>query len=60
MNNKNPCASVFRDITKAFDTLDLSLLLYKLEILGFRGQFKNLLSPTSTTANNMFFPVQNL
>ena len=43
MNNKNPCASVFPDITKTLDTIDHSLLLNKLEIFGFRGHFKKLI-----------------
>ena len=43
MKNKNPCASVFRDITKAFDTIDHSVLLNKLERFSFRGHFKNLI-----------------
>ena len=43
MNNKNPCASVFLDITKTLDTIDHSLLLNKLEIFGFRCHFKNLI-----------------
>ena len=42
MDNKNPRASVFLDITKAFHTIDHSLVLNKLEIFGFRGHFKNL------------------
>ena len=43
MNNKNTCASVFFDITEAFDTIDYSLLLNKLEIFSFRNHFKKLI-----------------
>ena len=43
MNNKIPCASVFLDITKTFDTIDHTLLLSKLKIFGFRGHFKKLI-----------------
>ena len=49
MNNKNPCASVFLDITKTFDTNDHSLVLNKIEIFGFRGHFKK---PIQSLFNN--------
>ena len=55
MDNKNPRASIFLDITKAFDTIDHSLLLNKLEIFGFRGHFKKLmLSYLNNRQKNMF------
>ena len=49
MYNKNPCASVFLDITKAFDTIDHSLFLNKLESFGVRGHFEK---PIQSYLNN--------
>ena len=61
MNNKHPCASVFLDITKAFDTIDHSLLLNKLESFGFRGHFKQLIqSYLNNRQQYVFFQSKNL
>ena len=57
MNNKNPCASVFLDITKAFDTIDHSLLLNKLEIFGFRGHFKKFIQSYLNNRQQCCLPV---
>ena len=55
MNNKNPCASVFLDIIKAFDTIDHSLLLNKLESFGFRGNFKKLIQSYLNSSQQYVF-----
>ena len=60
MNNKNPCASGFLDTTKAFDTIDHSLLLNKLESFGFRGHFKKLIQSYLNNCQQCLLPVQDL
>ena len=44
LDNKEILISLFLDLSKAFDCLDHSQLLCKLEYYGIRGIFLNLLS----------------
>lgn len=44
LDNNKIALALFIDLSKAFDTIDHSLLLEKLYRLGFRGQFYNFFS----------------
>lgn len=43
VDNKKPILGIFIDLTKAFDTIDHNILLYKLWNLGFRGPIHELM-----------------
>lgn len=43
LEKSSPAAGIFLDLRKAFDTVDLDLLLFKLEVYGFRGVVLELL-----------------
>jgi hypothetical protein len=44
IENKKKTLCIFLDIKKAFDTVSVPILISKLEILGIRGQFLNLIT----------------
>jgi len=41
LDRKKTCAGLFVDITKAFDMVDLEILMHKLNNIGFRGSILN-------------------
>lgn len=47
-NNKSEVLCIYIDMAKAFNSLDINILLLKLERLGFEGTFLNLLRSYST------------
>ena len=48
MNKNRYVATVFIDLQKAFDTVDIKILLKKCEKMGFRGKCFDLLTSYST------------
>ena len=53
LENKDSVLSVFLDLSKAFDTIDHQILLYKLEFYGIKALLSNGLEAICQIGNNM-------
>ena len=57
LDQGNTCIGIFLDLTKAFDTIDHDILLFKLQHYGFRGKIYDWFS--SYLKNRKQFTIAN-
>ncbi len=55
LDKGNTCIGIFLDLTKAFDTIDHDILLYKLQHYGFRGKIHEWFSSYLTNRKQFTF-----